>query len=185
MGHAVAQLGETLRYRPRVRFPIVSLEFFIDITLPAVLWPWDRFILYEKWVSEIYPRGKGDRCLGLTTLPSLCAYCLEIWEPQTPGILRVFPACAEISLPCIFMISVVTCPYNKTGWRKIQNYLKLKSNKLMYANIFTSASVLVDCTLRGNLFLVLIWGYIQFRGSFIRSTFVSVKILNVPLNLWR
>jgi hypothetical protein len=26
--------------RSRVRFPIVSLEFFIDIILPAALWPW-------------------------------------------------------------------------------------------------------------------------------------------------
>jgi len=26
--------------RSRVRFPMVSLEFFIDIVLPAALWPW-------------------------------------------------------------------------------------------------------------------------------------------------
>ena len=26
--------------RSRVRFPMVSLEFLIDIILPATLWPW-------------------------------------------------------------------------------------------------------------------------------------------------
>jgi hypothetical protein len=38
-GHAVAQLVEALRYK-RVRFPLVSLAFFIDIIHPASLWPW-------------------------------------------------------------------------------------------------------------------------------------------------
>ena len=42
-GHAVAQLVEALRYKPEgrgVRFPIVSLEFFIDIILSAALGLW-------------------------------------------------------------------------------------------------------------------------------------------------
>jgi hypothetical protein len=33
----VLQIG-----RSRIRFPIVPLEFFIDIILPAALWPWGR-----------------------------------------------------------------------------------------------------------------------------------------------
>ena len=41
-GHAVVQLVEAPRYKPgvRVRLPMVSLEFFIDINLTASLWPW-------------------------------------------------------------------------------------------------------------------------------------------------
>jgi hypothetical protein len=31
--------------RSRVRFPMVSLDFFIDIILPVALWPWGRFSL--------------------------------------------------------------------------------------------------------------------------------------------
>jgi hypothetical protein len=34
--------------------------------------------------------GKGGRGVGLTTLPHLCADCVEIWEPQPPGALRAF-----------------------------------------------------------------------------------------------
>ena len=40
VGHAVAHLVEAQSYKPgrsRVRFPMVSLEFFIDINLPAAL----------------------------------------------------------------------------------------------------------------------------------------------------
>jgi len=35
--------------------------------------------------------GKCGRCVGLTTLPPSCTYCLEIWEPQPPGTLRASP----------------------------------------------------------------------------------------------
>ena len=71
--------------RSRFRFPMVSLEFFIDINLPAALWPWGRF---RNEYEEYFLGGKGGRCVGLTTLSPSYAECLEVWEPQPAATLQ-------------------------------------------------------------------------------------------------
>ena len=75
----------------RVRFPMMSLEFFIDIYFPAALRPWSRVSLYHKWVPEYILGGKDSRCARLTTSPPSCVCCHEKWKPQPPGILKVCP----------------------------------------------------------------------------------------------
>jgi hypothetical protein len=47
-GGARSVAAEVLRYKrkSRVQSPMVSLEFFINIILPATVWPWGRFSLW-------------------------------------------------------------------------------------------------------------------------------------------
>jgi len=76
--------GNALRVgRSRVRFRMVSLEFFIDIILPAALWPSHRNE-YHKY----FQREQGGRCVGLITFSLSFADCHEILEPQPPGPLK-------------------------------------------------------------------------------------------------
>jgi len=64
---------------PRVRFLIVSLEFSINIILPAAIWP---SASNRNEYQEYFLGGKGSRCVGLTTFPPSYADCLEIWVPH-------------------------------------------------------------------------------------------------------
>jgi hypothetical protein len=40
---------------------------------------------------EYFLGGKGGWSVGLTTLPPACVYYLEIWEPQSSGMLKACP----------------------------------------------------------------------------------------------
>jgi len=68
----VAQLVEALHYvqagRSRVRFPMVSLEFFNDNTSGRTMALGSTQPLTEMSTRNI-SWGKSGRCVGLTTLP--------------------------------------------------------------------------------------------------------------------
>jgi len=68
--------------RSRVRFPMVSLEFFIAIWHYG---PEVDSVSKGNEYQEYFLGCKGGRCEGLTILPPSCADYLEIWEPQHSG----------------------------------------------------------------------------------------------------
>ena len=47
--------------RARVQFAMVSLEFFVDIVLPAVLWPWvesaSHINEYQEYILQVKAAG--------------------------------------------------------------------------------------------------------------------------------
>jgi hypothetical protein len=77
MGHVVVQLVWALRYK------LESRGFYG----PGVDSESNR-----NEYQDYLLRAKGDRCVGLTTVPPSCAGCFEIWEPKPSGTLRACPA---------------------------------------------------------------------------------------------
>ena len=91
--HLFSRGRSWLRYcatagRPRVRFRMVSLEFFTDKILPAALSPWGWLGLWQKWVPGIFPEGQRRpvrRPDNLTTFMCRLSWNLGAstsWNPQ-------------------------------------------------------------------------------------------------------
>jgi hypothetical protein len=98
---------EDYNFHTRVRFPMVSLEFFIDI----ILFGRTMALGSIQPLTEINTRNiswgvKGGLCVGLTTLQPSCADCLEIWEPQPPRTLTACPGLLYLLLYCYYHLNV-------------------------------------------------------------------------------
>jgi hypothetical protein len=66
----------------RVRFPVVSLEFFIYIILLSALWPWGGLSLSQKWVPGIFPEVKVDNITTFLCRLSWNPGASTSWNPQ-------------------------------------------------------------------------------------------------------
>ena len=75
-------MAQLVRHCATIRFPMVSLEFFIDVILPARLWTWGTQPLTEMNIRNI-SWGKGGWCVNLTSQPS-CVHHLEICTCNMP-----------------------------------------------------------------------------------------------------
>ena len=91
--------------RSRVRFTMVSFEFFVDIILPATL---STEPLKELGTMNISWGGKGGQCAGLTNLPTSCGHCHAVWESQIPGTLK---ACPGLQRDSFTVYNTVLTPY--------------------------------------------------------------------------
>jgi hypothetical protein len=76
--------------RSRVRFPIVYLDFSLALSFRPHSGPGFDSARNRNESQDYILRGKGGRCVRLTTFPPSCTDCIEIWEPQTPVILETF-----------------------------------------------------------------------------------------------
>jgi hypothetical protein len=90
----VAQLVEALRYKPEGRglnSRWCQWNFSFTQSFRPHYGSGDDSASNRKEYEEYFLGCKGDRCVGLTTLPPSYVEYYEIWEPQPPGTLRTCP----------------------------------------------------------------------------------------------
>jgi len=90
--------------RSWVRFPMVSLELFIDTVLLAALWLWGWPSLWQKWVSEIFAGDKGGRCVVLTALPHSWP---DVLQQDCTGMVVTLVLC--FSSKCLPLVLAISC----------------------------------------------------------------------------
>ena len=132
MGHAVAQL----RHCATSQKVAGSIP---DSVIGIFHWhnPSDRTMALGSNGNEYqgyFLGGKGGRYVGLTTLPSSCADCLEIWKPHPHGTLR---ACPALYRDCFTFSTLPWCTATqefKGLSSHVQGLLYLFNFTMMYSN---------------------------------------------------
>ena len=107
--------------------------------------------------QEYFLGSKGGQCVRLTTLPPSCADCLEIWEPQLPGTLRVCPglfrACFTLTFYLLNM-NLEHCHYIRVWgsvWELIFHFI------IRVVRIFSYIELLVFCNECNWYFIMRQW----------------------------
>jgi len=132
--HAVAQLVEALRYKPqnlRVRFPMVSLKFFIDIILHAP----PLNISWWKW----RPVRRADNLTTFMCRLSHYLWASAFWNPH--GLYRD----CFISLACFFPNDILHLI--RPSWSNTENRDKLSrifcSPPEMCVTVYTDSGIYI------------------------------------------
>jgi hypothetical protein len=104
--------------RSRDWFLVVSLDFSVTYSFRPYHGSGVDSAPNENEYQEHFLGGKGGRCVRLTTSPSSCAECYEIWEPKPPGTVGATPGLLRDSFTftlfylCLYFVLfvlVVTC----------------------------------------------------------------------------
>ena len=148
-----------------------SFGFFVDLILPAALWPWVQLSLWQKWVPDMYPGGwrrpgdGGGRSIGLTTIPHSSSDCLEHLVASTSwrhkGLYRNRLKTYNYSMTCVIWTHHSCClEYSLVG-----DYSCLKTREWIGCNINAWTMLPHHCSGFGGL-EVACWPLVpKFAGS--------------------
>lgn len=128
--------------RLQVRFPVGSLWFFVELILPAVLWPCCRLSFYQKWVPGMSSGGQRRPVCQDDNLTTSCAGSLELlgassswWPMPCPGQYRDSLKQMVLYVKCskfVWLPNYIPCNLNL--WLVVVFFLYFACSTLIWKN---------------------------------------------------
>jgi hypothetical protein len=85
--------------KSRVRFPLMSLDFSVDLMLPSALWTWDQPSLLREMSTRNIPGGKWRPARKADNHAAIYEPIIwKMWEPRHLTTLWASTACYRDSL---------------------------------------------------------------------------------------